>query len=147
MCSSDLKASGRGLVEMVNSGIIGEDVDGMEREMQLNLALAAGSGAAVLFLLLQHNVDPAQWQRQLAVCEAAARDGHQLVPQVAGRPISILFSFEGEHPWRFMPSYAAIADLPFEQRYAALASPEMKARLLAEQDPKDRKSTRLNSSH
>ena len=132
-----VKASGCGLVEMVNSGIIGEDVEGMEREMQLNLALAAGSGAAVLFLLLQHNVDPAQWQRQLAVCEAAARDGHRLVPQVAGRPISILFSFEGEHPWRFMPSYAAIANLPFEARYAALASPDMRARLLAEQDPND----------
>lgn len=132
-----VKASGRGLLEIVNPGIVGEDVDGMDGDMALMRALAAESGCPVMFLLLQHTTDPTQWQRQLAVCEEAARDGSILIPQVAGRPISILFSFEGEHPWRFMPSYQEIADLPFEARYAALADPAMRRRLLAEQDPND----------
>jgi N-acyl-D-aspartate/D-glutamate deacylase len=90
-----------------------------------------------MFLLLQNNVDTTQWQRQLAHCEAAASAGQRLIPQISGRPISILFSFEGEHPWRFMPSYAALEHLPFAERYAALASPEVRARLLAEEDPND----------
>jgi len=132
-----VKASGHGLVEMVNAGIVGEDLEGLDREMQLMRNVAARSGSAVMFLLLQHNLDPAQWQRQLAVCEAAARDGHRLIPQVSGRPISILFSFEGEHPWRFMPSYQPLRDLPFAERYAALANPEVRARLLADVDPND----------
>jgi N-acyl-D-aspartate/D-glutamate deacylase len=36
-----------------------------------------------------------------------------------------------------MPSYAALERLPFAERYAALASPEVRARLLAEEDPND----------
>ncbi len=132
-----VKDSGRGLVEMVNPGIAGEDVDGLERDMQLMRTIAAESGSPVMFLLLQHNTEPTQWRRQLAHCEAAARDGIRLIPQVSGRPISILFSFEGEHPWRFMPSYAALQDLPFEERYRRLADPAMRAQLLAEEDPND----------
>ena len=58
-------------------------------------------------------------------------------PQVAGRPISILFCFEGEHPWKFMPSYQEIANLSFAERYARLRDPAFRARLLSEQDPND----------
>ena len=132
-----VKASGHGLLEMVNAGIVGEDIEGLDREMALMKTIATQSDCAVMFLLLQHNVDPSQWQRQLAVCEAAAREGQRLIPQVSGRPISILFSFEGEHPWRFMPSYQAIRDLPFAERYAALADPAMRERLLNDIDPND----------
>lgn len=132
-----VKASGRGLVEMVNPGVIGEDVDGLDRDMQLMRRIAAESGSPMMFLLLQHNTEPTQWRRQLAHCEAAARDGLRLIPQISGRPISILFSFEGEHPWRFMPSYRALQDLPFEERYRRMAEPSMRAKLLAEEDPND----------
>ncbi|MSR14071.1 MAG: D-aminoacylase [Gammaproteobacteria bacterium] len=132
-----VKASGRGLVEMVSPGIVGEDCAGLDNDMALMHRIAADSGCTVMFLLLQHNVEPAQWRRQLAVCEAAAAAGHRLIPQVAGRPISILFSFEGEHPWRFMPSYQALSALPFAERYAAMSDPAIRARLLAETDPND----------
>ena len=88
-----VKDSGRGLVEMVNPGIIGEDIDGLDRDMQLMRTIAGESGSPVMFLLLQHNTEPKQWQRQLAHCEAAARAGQRLIPQISGRPISILFSF------------------------------------------------------
>ncbi len=132
-----VKASGHGLVEMVNAGIVGEDCAGLDREMALMQRVATASDSTVLFLLLQHNIDPSQWQRQLAACEAAARAGQRLIPQVSGRPISILFSFEGEHPWRFMPSYQALRDRPFAERYAAMANPAMRAQLLAETDPND----------
>ena len=132
-----VKDSGRGLVEMVNPGIIGEDIDGLDRDMQMMRTIAAESGSTVMFLLLQHNTEPTQWRRQLAHCEAAARDGLRLIPQVSGRPISILFSFEGEHPWRFMPSWRELADLPFEARYQRMCDPAVRARLLAEEDPND----------
>jgi N-acyl-D-aspartate/D-glutamate deacylase len=130
-------SSGRGLVEMVNPGIVGEDPAALDRDMEVMRRVAAAADCPVMFLMLQNNVDTTQWRRQLAHCEAAARAGQRLIPQVSGRPISILFSFEGEHPWRFMPSYAALQDLPFDERYAALASPAVRARLLAEQDPND----------
>ena len=132
-----VRQSGHGLLEMVNPGVAGEDVPGLDRDMGIMRRVARGADCPILFLLLQHNSDARQWERQLAECDAASREGLRLIPQVSGRPISILFSFESEHPWRFMPSYAAIADLPFAARLAALRTPELRARLLAEQDPND----------
>jgi N-acyl-D-aspartate/D-glutamate deacylase len=132
-----VKQSRRGLVEIVNAGVAGEDSAGLDREMGFMRRIAEASSCPLLFLLTQHNSDANQWRRQLAACEDAARAGYRITPQVAGRPVSILFSFEGEHPWRFMPSYQEIANLPFAERYAALSRPEMRARLLAEQDPND----------
>ncbi len=133
--ASAVKQSGHGLLEMVNPGVAGEDVQALDNDMGIMRRIARASSCPILFLLVQHNTDANQWKRQLAECEEAAREGQRIIPQVAGRPISILFSFESEHPWRFMPSYSEIADLPFPQRYAALRSPEMRARLLAEEDP------------
>lgn len=132
-----VRESGHGLLEMVNPGVAGEDVAALDADMGVMRRVARGSDCPILFLLLQHNSDARQWQRQLAECEDAAREGLRLIPQVAGRPISILFSFESEHPWRFMPSYAAIASLPFAERLQALRTPELRARLLAEEDPND----------
>jgi N-acyl-D-amino-acid deacylase len=132
-----VKGSGRGLVEIVLAGVAGEDSDGLDREMAMLRRVAEGSGAAVMFLLVQQLGDSTQWRRQLDACDDAAKAGLTLIPQVAGRPISILFCFEGEHPWKFMPSYQEIADLPFDARYAKLRDPAFRARLLAEQDPND----------
>jgi len=132
-----VKGSGHGLVEIVLSGVAGEDCAALDREMQLAAEVAAASGCPVMYLEAQHNADSKQWRRQLEVCDAAARAGHRLIPQVAGRPISILFSMAGEHPWRFMPSYKEIADLPAAERVARMAKPEMRERLLAEEDPNE----------
>ena len=132
-----VKESGHGLLEIVNPGIAGEDPRGLDSDMDMMERIVARTACPVMFLLLQHNTESTQWRRQLAKCETVARTGGRLIPQVAGRPISILFTFESEHPWRFMPSYQAIAKLPFQQRYAALQAPAMRARLLAEQDPND----------
>ena len=132
-----VKASGHGLMEMVLTGAAGEDVEGLNRDMRILREVAERSRCPLMYLLAQNNADPGQWRRQLAVSEDAARAGLVITPQVAGRPIPILFSMAGEHPWRFMPSYAEIADLPPAERVRRMAEPGMRARLLAEQDPHD----------
>ena len=130
-----VRATGRGLIEIVNAGVAGEDNAALDREMAMIRRVAEQANCPVMFLLVQHNGDPQQWRRQLAVCEEAATQGVTLIPQTAGRPINILFCFEGEHPWRFMPSYQAIKDLPFAERLTRLRDPALRACLLAEQDP------------
>jgi N-acyl-D-aspartate/D-glutamate deacylase len=132
-----VKASGRGLVEVVLAGVAGEDTAALDREMAMLRRIAQASGAPVMFLLVQQLGDANQWRRQLAACDDAAKDGLTIIPQVSGRPISILFCFEGEHPWKFMPSYQAIADLPFAERYARLRDPAFRDQLLSEQDPNE----------
>jgi len=132
-----VKQSGHGLLEMVMAGVAGEDCEALDREMDLAGEVAAASGCPVMYLQVQHNADSNQWRKQLAACEQASRNGDRLIPQVAGRPISILFSMAGEHPWKFMPSYAEIADLAPAERVARMAEPAMRDRLLAEKDPND----------
>ena len=135
--ASAVRESGHGLMEMVLAGVGGENCPGLDREMALVRQVAEGSNCPMMYLQVQHNADANQWRGQLAACEDAARAGYRIVPQVPGRPISILFSMEGEHPWRFMPSFAAIADLPPAERIKRMADPEVRARLLAEEDPNE----------
>ena len=130
-----VKASGRGLFEVVTAGVAGEDVEGLDREMAMLKRIAANSNCPIMFLLAQQNSDAEQWRRQLRACEEAAAAGNSVIPQVASRPVAILFCFEGEHPWKFMPSYQPIKDLPFAERYARLRDPTFRAQLLAEEDP------------
>ena len=130
-----VKASGRGLFEVVTAGVAGEDVEGLDREMAMLKRIAANSNCPIMFLLAQQNSDAEQWRRQLRACEEAAAAGNSVIPQVASRPVAILFCFEGEHPWKFMPSYQPIKDLPFAERYARLRDPAFRAQLLAEEDP------------
>lgn len=132
-----VRSSGHGLVEMVLAGVAGEDCAALDREMLLAREVAAEARCPVMYLQAQHNSDSNQWRSQLAVCEEAARAGDRLIPQVAGRPIPILFSMAGEHPWKFMPSYAEIENLPPQERIARMGNPDMRARLLAEEDPND----------
>lgn len=128
---------GDGLLEVVALGVVGEDVEGLDREMLLMRRLAEKSGCPVMFLFAQHNSDPQQWKRQMAVCEEAARDNISLIPQVAGRPVKVLFCFEGEHPFRLFPSFREIEALPFAERLARLKDPALRARLLVEEDPSE----------
>ncbi len=131
-----IKSSG-GLMEMVLSGVGGENCEALDKEMELLRQVAEGSNCPMTYLQVQHNADADQWRRQMAVVEQAARDGYRIAPQVAGRPISILFSMAGEHPWQFMPSYKEVADLPVDERIARLRDPAFRARLLAEDDPNE----------
>jgi N-acyl-D-aspartate/D-glutamate deacylase len=130
-----IRAGGPGLLEIIGLGGAGESPEGLDRDTQMMRRLAEQTGCPVMFLLGQHNADAQQWKRQFAVCEEAAKAGVPLIPQVAGRPIKILMCIEGEHPFRFLPGYQAIKDLPLAERVARMRDPEMRARLLAEKDP------------
>ena len=53
--------------------------------------------------------------------------------QVAGRPVALLYGLElSFNPFSTCPSYAAVADLPLEQKLAKLRDPALRAKLLAE---------------
>jgi N-acyl-D-aspartate/D-glutamate deacylase len=54
---------------------------------------------------------------------------------VFARPVTILFSFQGENPFQYLPSYAPLKDLPHAEKMQALRNPDMRRRLLSEQDP------------
>jgi N-acyl-D-aspartate/D-glutamate deacylase len=49
--------------------------------------------------------------------------------------VTILFSFQGEHPFLYMPSFAPLRDLPHAEKMHALRNPEVRQRILADEDP------------
>ncbi len=133
--TNGIRAGGRGLMEIIGLGTVGEDIEGLDRDMQMMKRIAEKTECPVMFLLAQNNADAQQWKRQLSVCEDAAKVNAPLIPQVGCRPVKLLFCIEGEHPFSRLPSFQAIADLPLAERIARMRMPELRARLLAEEDP------------
>jgi N-acyl-D-aspartate/D-glutamate deacylase len=123
--------AGRGLMEVVTDAVLGQNVD---RELGW-MQRAAAAGCPITFLLAQANPFPQVWRDLLQRCEASTRQGARIIPQVFARPVTILFSFQGEHPFQYMPSYVPLKDLPHAEKMRALRNPEVRERLLQEEDP------------
>ena len=95
--------------------------------------LARRSGRTVSVNLNQPDQDPEVWRDVLGLLDAAAADGIDVVAQVAGRSIGILYCLHGSvHPLLFHPAYAEVADLPMPARLTALADPERRRRIIDE---------------
>lgn len=123
--------AGRGLMEVVTDAVLGQNVDRELGWMQRVAAL----GCPVTFLLAQANPRPQVWRELLQRCEASTRQGARITPQVFARPVTILFSFQGEHPFQYMPSFAPLKDLPHAEKMRALRNSDVRNRLLQEEDP------------
>ena len=123
--------AGHGLMEVVNDSMTGRNVDTELEWMQE----AAALGCPITFLLPQTNPRPHVYRELLERCAAATQAGAPITAQVFARPVTILFSFQGENPFQYLPSYAPLKELPHEEKMAALRDPEMRRRLLAERDP------------
>lgn len=69
------------------------------------------------------------------IAEEAREKGINIMPQMAGRPTGILHGLQSSfHAFVGHPTYRAeLADLPLEEKVAAMKRPDMKARLLAEE--------------
>ena len=93
--------------------------------------LARRSGRTVSVNLNQPDQDPEVWREVLGLLDEADGEGLDIVAQVAGRSIGILYCLHGSvHPLLFHPAYAEVADLPMPERLAALADPERRRRLV-----------------
>jgi N-acyl-D-amino-acid deacylase len=126
--------AGKGLMEVVTDAVITSRPELVAKELGWMRRVAA-SGCPVTFLLAQTTPRPQVWRELLEFCATATRDGAPITPQVFARPVTILFSFQGEHPFQYMPSYAPLKDLPHAEKMQALRNPEIRRRLLAEEDP------------
>ena len=123
--------TGRGLMEVVSDAVLGQNIDSELGWMQELAAI----GCPVTFLLAQTNPQPHVWRDILQRCEAATNSGARIIPQVFARPVTILFSFQGENPFQYLPSYAPLKDLPHAEKMQALRNPDVRKRLLTEEDP------------
>ena len=129
---SAARKDGRALFQVVPAGLMGEDPEGFLHELAFYRSLSLETGCTVLFTISQNNVQPDLWRELLERTEAANAAGARLVPMTINRPGGLLLSWQTFHPFVDRPGYLEVADLPVEQRVAALREPARRERILAE---------------
>ncbi len=129
-----VRSTGRGILEMVPRGIAGESPD-LPEEVDLMIRIARSTGCPLIFLLAQNNSYPDQWREVMAKCTAAVHSGVPIVPMVFSRPVCVLFSFQGDNPFEYLPSFQPLKKLSHSEKVAALRNPELRQKLVTEKDP------------
>lgn len=96
-------------------------------------ALSRETGLPCTYAALQSIAKEMPLDEQIAAMRAENDNGANIVAAIALRGNGIIMAWQGTvHPFRFRPSYVAIADLPWEQQQARLLNPAFKAQVLAE---------------
>ncbi len=126
---------GRGIFELAGAGAAGEDIAAPKREIDWMRRLSREIRRPVTFTLLQVNAAPELWREQFELSVAAANEGAQIFPQVAGRPFGLLIGHQTKiHPFGDRPTFAALRALPFVEMVRRLRDPDVKRRILAERN-------------
>ncbi len=96
--------------------------------------LSRETGLPCTYAALQSIAKEMPLDEQIACMRAENDNGANIVAQIALRGNGIIMAWRGTvHPFRFKPSYVAIAELPWEEQWTKLSDPAFKAQLLAEQ--------------
>ncbi len=128
-----LKEVGAGVFELAPAGVMGEDLAAPLKEVAWMRRLSKEIDRPVSFALLQIDQQPTLWKEILEICAESADEGSVLRPQVGSRPTMLLIGLQTFSPYSFRPSFAALADLPLEERVRELRKPEVKAKILSEE--------------
>ncbi|WP_404481921.1 amidohydrolase family protein [Novosphingobium sp. BL-52-GroH] len=107
--------------------------NGFSSEFRMLERIAQLSRQTVFFPLLQYNEAPDRWLEIAEACAQARAGGADIYGQVTSRPVGVLMGLElSLHPFMGCPAYQAIALLPLADRVAAMRTPQVRARILAE---------------
>jgi N-acyl-D-aspartate/D-glutamate deacylase len=136
----ELTGLARGLAK-AGAGVIDFISDFMDEpeEMEFVSAIVEAAQRPMSVSIVQSERAPDKWRSLLdGLAEVSAQQNIPITGQVAPRAVGVMLGWElSWHPFMAYPSYAALADLPREERAAQLARPEVKAALLAEQPVTD----------
>jgi N-acyl-D-aspartate/D-glutamate deacylase len=127
--------AGHGVLQAIADGTItpGSETDGMP-ELDLLAALSRTAGRPLTFSTFQ--VDPRSdvFRRVLDGSAAHNARGAQLRPQIIPRSVTMMTSLGTYHPFMNRPAYQDLAQLPLAERAAVMRRPEVRERILADQD-------------
>ena len=112
---------------------LASDMRDLDHEFAWMSEISIRAGVPVTYQVLQADFAPELWREWIDRGVAANRRGAWLVPQVAGKPTSIMVGFQSAtHPFAHHRAYQEIAHLPLAERVARLRTPELRAAILAE---------------
>jgi N-acyl-D-amino-acid deacylase len=129
-----LKRAGKGVIQLISDAYLTADDEFAAAELRLIRNLARETGRRLSFTVQQTDEAPDRWRGIFREIDAMVADGLDVRAQVAPRPVGALLSFAStSNPFFLTPTYRKLAGgAPLEQRLAALADREIKARILAE---------------
>jgi N-acyl-D-aspartate/D-glutamate deacylase len=118
------------------------DWEDPEEEFGILRETSAKTGARGTFTLLQVDVErlgvdvaAATWEKQLKRIEQAQQDGLDIRGQVISRPVGIMMGHTASMSSFYRrPSFLALEELPWEEKIARLMDPDVKARILSEEN-------------
>jgi N-acyl-D-aspartate/D-glutamate deacylase len=113
---------------------VASDMWDLDHEFAWMSEISLRAGVPVTYQVLQADFNPELWREWINRGVAANRRGAWLVPQVAGKPTSLMVGFQSvTHPFAHHRAYQGIAHLPLDERVARLRTPEVRAAILGEQ--------------
>ena len=134
--TSELKALGE-----VLSGDKGQvfqlisDWEDVEDEFSILKDTSTKTGAKGTFTLVYLDNQPDLWRRQLSCVEQAQQTGLDIRGQVLSRPIGMMMGHSSSmSPFYHRPTFLALEDLPFSEKLERLRDPEVKAKILSEEN-------------
>jgi len=134
--TAELKALGEAL-----SGERGDvfqlisDWEDAEDEFSILKETSEKTGAKGTFTLVYIDNQPDLWRRQLDLVEQAQSAGLDIRGQVLSRPIGMMMGHRSSmHPFYRRPTFLGLEGLPLEEKLERLKDPEIKAKILAEQN-------------
>src|SRR3984957_2903917 len=113
---------------------LASDMRDLDYEFEWMSEISKRAGVPVTYQVLQADFAPELWREWIDRGGAANRKGAWLVPQVAGKPTSIMVGFQSAtHPFSHHKAYQPLKDLPLAERVAAMRTPEVRAAMLGEE--------------
>ena len=93
------------------------------------------TGRPLWFLMTDRYSDPTRWRRLMSNVHQARDAGADVTAQIAGRAVGVILGLSTSlTPFSGRPSFAALDGLPQAERVAKLKTPEMRARILGEEN-------------
>ena len=113
---------------------LASDMRDLDYEFAWMSEISIRAGVPVTYQVVQADFAPDLWREWIDRGVAANRRGAWLVPQVAGKPTSLMVGFQSvTHPFAHHRAYEEISHLPLPERVARLRTPEVRAAILSEE--------------
>lgn len=126
-----MQSRGKGLLQIATDYEAGKNVAG---EFAMLQRVAQNSGRPLTLPMAQIHSNPDGWREITSRISNANDEGVKVTGQALPRGIGLLFGLDlSAHPFCLKPSYKAIADLPLAERIERMRDPELRARIIAEE--------------
>jgi N-acyl-D-amino-acid deacylase len=113
---------------------LASDMMDLDHEFAWMSEISRRASVPVTYQVLQPDFAPELWREWINRGVAANRQGAWLVPQVAGKPTSLMVGFESTtHPFSHHQAYRELSGLPLAERVARLRTPEVRQAILGEE--------------